>query len=145
MKKIKYILIAVIVILVVGLMAWPSKIHYQKEDVVPPQKDELDLYIDRLANEFECVNCPENFRHLDNNNEYSYSCLQFQEQTFIWKVKDYNLLPAAEDGEILNLIYDCDFQKKLARLMFENEPDAWKHWRTSVEKRGLGYPPTVYN
>ena len=111
-------------------------------EYIPPQpvKDSLDLYIDKLADEYECVDCPSNFRHLDKNNRYSYSCLQFQEATFIAKVKDYNLLPSAEEHEIFNLIYDCNFQKKLARLMFENEKYAWMHWRTSVE-RGLGYPP----
>ena len=105
------------------------------------QKDKLDQWIDRLADEFECVHCPPVFRHLDTNGEYSYAYLQFQAPTFVYAVKRYRILPAAEDGEILNFIYDRAVQEAVARCMLENEASAWKHWRTSVN-RGLGLPPT---
>lgn len=133
MIKPNKILIAILAILLVALLLLiPSVDHYEREqEKVVPKKDVLDLYIDRLANEFECVNCPDNFRHMDLNGKYSYSCLQFQENTFLLKSHDY---------KIYGSIYDCNFQKKLARAMFENDPSAWRHWRTSVE-RGLGMPP----
>lgn len=110
----------------------------------PPTKtiDALDAYINRLAHDYECVGCGANYRRIDSNGKYSYSCLQFQEETFVDRVVRYKLLPDSERTEIMNWIYDCDFQKKVARKMFENEKDAWTHWRTSV-KRGLGKPPVT--
>lgn len=132
------VITAVIVTKIIQQDIIQQDIIQQRNEIT--QKDELDLYIDKLA-DYECTNCPENFRIIDSNGKYSYGCLQFQESTFIAKVKDYNLLPSAEDGEIINLIYACDFQKRLAKLMFQNEKDTYKHWYTSVEIRGLGRPP----
>lgn len=121
----------------------PIRLDEQKsEEQIKREKYEADLgrYIDDLADKYECPNCPPNFRIIDSNNKYSYGCLQFQEATFVSEVARYGLLPEAEPAEVMNLIYDCDFQKKLAMLMFLNDPYAWMHWRTSVW-RGLGLPP----
>ena len=83
---------------------------------------------------------------LDVNNKHSYGCLQFQEQTFIGYVKRYKLLPEAEDGEIMNQIYDCPFQKDLAGRMIQEDYDNWRHWQNSVleyqGRTGIGLPPT---
>ena len=38
-------------------------------------------------------------------------------------------------------LYDCGFQRKLARLMIEDDYAAWKNWYNSVAKKGVGYPP----
>ena len=110
------------------------------------RKDMLDLWLDRLA-DFECQNCPDNFRHLDKNNLYSYGCLQFQKNTFYAEVRRYKLLPFTEDAELMNWIYDCQFQKSLARYMIQagGFASARSHWYTSVVLRGLGYPPVPEN
>ena len=78
---------------------------------------------------------------LDSNGRYSYSCLQFQEQTFRFYVERYNLLPGVEYAEVMNWIYDCEFQKLIALKMLEEDHNNYLHWRTSVLKRGLGLPP----
>lgn len=83
----------------------------------------------------------EDIKHLDVNGKYSYSCLQFQEETFVGFVKEFNLLPGAEDDEILNFIMDCEIAKQLAFLMISDRYDNWKHWRNSVLNTDLGLPP----
>lgn len=103
-------------------------------------KDPLDVWIDKLG-EYECKGCPDNFRILDVNGKYSYGKFQFQEYTFISYIKRYNLLPLAEDKEILNSIYDTELQKRLVKLMIAEDPNNWKKWYTSVKTRGLGIPP----
>jgi len=106
------------------------------------KKDALDIYIDRLA-KYECSNCPDNYRRIDSNGYYSYSCLQFQKATFLQAVKKYRF-PEGQSADYLDLmIYNCDFQKKLAREMFLNEPNAYLHWKTSIITRGLGLPPSL--
>lgn len=118
-----------------------SKIQEIKvQEPVEPPHDKLDRWIDRLASEYECQGCPPRYRRIDSNGLYSYGCLQFQERTFVNAVKIYSLLPDAEPGEYLNQIYDCDFQKEVARAMLLHELDACYHWQTSV-LRGAGAPP----
>ena len=102
--------------------------------------DEIDLYINKLA-DYECRNCPVDFRIVDVNGYYSYSCLQFQKRTFVHYAK--RLLPEIEEKEYDNLIYNCDIQKKLAKQMLLEDPENIWHWANSV-KRGLGLPPN-YN
>ena len=71
---------------------------------------------------------------MDTNNRYSYACLQFQEATFNSYSKRYGL-----EGDI----YTCADQKIVARKMIEENPNNWRHWYTSVAKRGLGKPPVI--
>ena len=80
---------------------------------------------------------------LDWNGKYSYGCLQFQEQTFLGFTKGLKTLPNATDEEIMNFIYDCEYQKLLAFKMIETNYDNWRHWRYSVINRGLGLPPIL--
>lgn len=103
--------------------------------------DKLDAWIDSLV-----VKESEGRSHikiLDHNDRYSYGCLQFQMETFESYIKRYELLPHTEDSELENMIYDCDFQKLLTRKMIEEDPENWRHWYTSVAKRGLGLPPVI--
>ncbi len=103
--------------------------------------DKLDAWIDSLvAKESEGKS---HIKILDHNDRYSYGCLQFQMETFESYIKRYDLLPHAEDSELENMIYDCDFQKLLTRKMIEEDPENWRHWYTSVAKRGLGVPPVI--
>lgn len=75
---------------------------------------------------------------LDTNGRYSYGCLQFQEATFRQYVARYNMLPHATHDEVMNLIFNCDFQKKLAHKMLEENYKNWRHWyNCSTKKIGL--------
>jgi hypothetical protein len=74
---------------------------------------------------------------LDSNNEYSYSCLCFQEKTFISYSKKFNLFPYAEEGEYLNFINDCEVQEKLATLMINDDIKNLSHWRNTAIKLKL--------
>ena len=69
---------------------------------------------------------------LDWNNKYSYGCLQFQEETFRGFVDGFNLLPNATYEEVMNFIYDCDFQKQLAFKMIDKRYENWRHWYYSI-------------
>jgi len=153
MNKKQYILLAILIGLLAAVFSITTTITFvadpQEKNVTPIKEevsqetfDDLDVYIENLIR-YECPGCPDNFRIVDSNGHYSYSCLQFQEKTFVWKAKEYGILPEAEEQEIINLIYDCETQKRVARAMFENEPDAWKHWYTSTITKGLGLPPVM--
>ena len=78
--------------------------------------------------------------HRDRDGRYYYGCLQFREKTFRFFVQKFNLGPTAGDTEVMDLIFDCTFQKRLAALMIRDNPDNWKHWRTTVRRR-IGLPP----
>src|SRR3990167_1384493 len=103
------------------------------------ESDPLTDYINELA-VYECRNCPPKYDRVDSNGELSYSCLQFQERTFREQVAKYDMLPDIEPHEIMNLFYDCSFQKKLAVMMLQENPKFIWRWKTSV-LRGLGLPP----
>jgi len=111
----------------------PNK-EYQKKD------EKILKWIDKLE-EYECRNCPAGFGKVDRNGLFSYSCLQFQKETFMRYLKKFypETYQDLEGDEWQNLIYDCDFQKELAYQIIENNPDAVWHWKTSI-KRGLGLP-----
>jgi hypothetical protein len=79
--------------------------------------------------------------HRDRDGRYYYGCLQFREKTFRFFVEKFNLGPTDdEDAEVMDLIFDCAFQKRLAALMIRDNPENWKHWRTTVKRR-IGLPP----
>jgi hypothetical protein len=77
--------------------------------------------------------------HQDRDGGYNYGCLQFRERTFRHFVTKFNLVPNAEQDEVMNLIYDCAFQKRLALRMLRENPENWKHWKKTV--RRIGLPP----
>lgn len=99
----------------------------------------LDRWIDKLV-EYESHGRTQ-IKILDHNGYYSYGCLQFQMPTFKAYVERYGLLPEAEDSELQNMIYDCDFQKSLTKRMIQEDSANWQHWYTSVAIKGLGEPP----
>lgn len=82
-----------------------------------------------------------NAKILDVNGKYSYGCLQFQMETFIWAGMKYRLFASRSDAEAQ--IMDCSMQHAVALAMLKGERQAWRHWYTSVELRGLGRPPAV--
>ncbi len=81
----------------------------------------------------------ERIAHQDRDGRYNYGCLQFRERTFRFFVKKYNLAANAEPDKVMNLIYDCAFQKRLALRMIQEDPENWKHWRRTA--RRIGLPP----
>jgi hypothetical protein len=78
--------------------------------------------------------------HRDRDGRYYYGCLQFREKTFRYFVQKFNLGATTEDAEVMDLIFDCAFQKRLAAQMIHDNPENWKHWRTTVQRR-IGLPP----
>ncbi len=77
--------------------------------------------------------------HQDRDGGYNYGCLQFRERTFRFYVEKFKLAPSASPAEVMDLIYDCAFQKRLAARMIRENPDNWRHWRKTVGRIGL--PP----
>ena len=73
---------------------------------------------------------------LDTNGKMSRGIYQYQEETFKRYVKKYGLLPYAEDDEIMNFIYDAEFQRELTSLVLE-EKNGFRNWLNCWIK--LGY------
>ena len=103
-----------------------------------PAADSLQIWLDALARA-ESGN-RQWLVHRDRDGQLYYGCLQFQAKTFRIYVRKLHLLPASSRAEVMKRIYDCDFQKRLAAAMIRDDPNNWKHWRTTVEKR-VGLPP----
>ena len=103
--------------------------------------DAMDIWLQKLIHKES--EGREHIKILDHNNQYSYGCLQFQMATFRSYVRKYKLLSNTEDAELENMIYDCEFQKTLARKMIEDDYSNWRNWYTSVSIRNLGLPPRV--
>lgn len=76
---------------------------------------------------------------VDSNGQLSYGRFCYQAGTFIVFVKKFNLMPGAEDAEIMNMIGDEAFERSLTVLEFRHDPRAWWHWQTTVGK--IGMPP----
>jgi len=98
-------------------------------------KDALDIWIDKLEKE---EGCPD-VGLVDSNGKLSYGPLCFQGETFVAYAKKYNLIPQAEPAELMNFVSDEYYQKKLARLMVEENYENWRHWFNSSNR--MGYPP----
>jgi hypothetical protein len=76
--------------------------------------------------------------HKDRDGRFYYGCLQFRERTFRYYVSKYNLADS-DETDVMELIYDCGFQKRVAARMIRDDPGNWKHWRNSTKRIGL--PP----
>jgi hypothetical protein len=77
--------------------------------------------------------------HEEDDGRRYYGCLQFREETFRYFAKKFHMVQTAQPGNVMSLIYDCAFQKRLATRMIRENPENWKHWRKTVERIGL--PP----
>ena len=81
--------------------------------------------------------------HQDVDGRNYYGCLQFRVKTFRFFVGKFGLAQNAGEDDLMHLIYDCAFQKRLAaRMMLEN-PESWRHWRKTAQRIGL--PPAATN
>jgi hypothetical protein len=108
-------------------------------DAVAQAPSELDRWVDDLV-QLESEGRT-NLRIVDANGYYSYGCLQFQKRTFEKYGLMYNVITNDDLPNVKKLIYDCELQKKLAKLMIEDYYGNWRKWYTSVTKKGLGLPP----
>jgi hypothetical protein len=105
----------------------------------PRKKDSLDEWLDKLSF-YESGN-RQHIKVMDTNGKYSYGCLQFQEQTIRSYVQRYDLGGNWEKTEYLNIAYDCQASKEVARKMIEEDYANWKHWYNTVKRPEVGYPP----
>jgi len=97
----------------------------------PKATDVLGKWIERLVHQESSGRA--DIKILDVNDRYSYGCLQFQEATFVSYSKRYF------GTSNLSKLYDCQYQKQLARRMLEEDINNWRHWYNSTRKIGL--PP----
>lgn len=145
------IVLAIIYFCIVWLYVAISFFQNRPQKLLPPYQeyktwfafDELDFWINKLG---KIERCEPNGTW--DSGSLSFGILCFKEKTFIQYVKKFNLLPDAEDKEILNFIGDNFFQKRLARLMILDNFNNWKHWQTSILREcnqfgvcGIGFPP----
>lgn len=105
----------------------------------PSKYASLDAWLEKLA--YYESNHRADIKVLDVNGKYSYGCLQFQEGTFRSYAIKHGLI--SRDTPTESVIYDCDLQKKLAKLMLAENPYNWQAWYTTVKKKGLGLPPKI--
>lgn len=103
------------------------------------EPEPIDVWLEKLA--YQESNHRAHIKVLDVNGKYSYGCLQFQEGTFRHYGMKYGLISQSTPFE--SVIYDCDLQKKLAKLMLEDNYYNWQAWYTSVKKMGVGLPPQI--
>jgi hypothetical protein len=142
MKK-KLIIYITLIIGLSMIFGWLHRVQSNKSTVpvdnkvetVEIQKDSLDLWLDKLA--FCESGGSTTIEIIDSNKQFSRGAFMFQDNTFIPAVKKLNLLPEAEDKEILNFVYDYEFAKKVARILIKNGED-WR-WKNCVRK--IGKPP----
>jgi len=130
----KQFIIWLLILLATSLLIRASREWVYEPVKVEAEVDELGMLIDQLA---MCESSGRtDIKILDSNNLHSYGLLQFQEATFIGYTKKYNLRPEMEDQEIMNEIYNGDYQKELARKILE-EPSGWKNWFNCGRRIGL--------
>lgn len=71
---------------------------------------------------------------LDSNGKLSYGLYQYQKSTWIAKMKQYNLAPNAEEEELMNLIFDHNYQTKLTLLILKD--GGWRNWLICCQRIG---------
>jgi len=101
-----------------------------------PQRS-LNQWIDAL--EFAESGNREWIVHRDRDGRDYYGCLQFRDTTFRYYVAKYDLAPNTNAIEVMSLLYDCAFQRRLAARMLRADAENWKHWKGTTKRIGL--PP----
>ena len=90
-------------------------------------KPGIDEMLDRLAMCESSGN--EKVVVMDVNSRYSYSTFQYQKSTWLLYTKKYGM----EGADIM----DGDAQRKLTKIILENEPNSWRNWANCARKIGL--------
>lgn len=127
--------VIIAVLILIGLVVPLYSKRPQVETAPPYFPDELDIWLMKLASHEGCK--PEGTM---DRGSLSYGLFCYKEGTFKMFVKKYDLLPNAEEDEIMNLIGDAQFQWKLTRMVFEDSCQNWRNWYTSTVKK-IGLPP----
>ncbi len=130
----RQIIIWLAVLLATSLLLRASR-EYLYEPVETSKVDTLSPLIDKLAM-CESGGDPMALNPQDGGSRSS-GVLQFKDSTFIHYAKRYQLFPNAEDAEILNFLNDAEYQKQLAKLMLDENPNNWRHWYNCSLKTGL--------
>jgi len=76
---------------------------------------------------------------------YSYGKYCYKPGTFKYFVREYfgyDLLPQAEDAELMNWITDDTFTTELTVKILSHSPKNWVHWTTTVKYK-IGMPPNL--
>lgn len=102
-----------------------------------PQQRSLEQWLDALS--FAESGNREWIVHRDRDGRDYFGCLQFRDTTFRYYVAKFDLAPNTNAIEVMSLLYDCAFQKRLAARMLRADADNWKHWKGTAQKIGL--PP----
>jgi len=110
-----------------------QQIHY--EQVLTSAADPLDVYLRELS-KCESGGLPD-LEVLDTNGKMSRGKFMFQEHTFKTYTRKYGFLENAEDKELMNFIYDPEYQWKLTKKMIQD--GGVGHWQNCREK--IGEPP----
>jgi len=124
----KYLVTLVLwsLVLVPSIVQAPESKQLLNQQPLNQQPDPIYKLIDKLAN------CESNNNPLvvnwEDNGSPSYGLLQFKERTFIHYTKRYNLMPKAEDNEILNNLFDGNYQRELAYRMLKEKAKNSVHW-----------------
>lgn len=63
----------------------------------------------------------------------SYGKYQYKETTWKEKIRQYGLLPQAEDSELMNFIFDENVQDRLTFLILSNEKEGWRLWTNCLK------------
>ena len=78
------------------------------------------------------------------SSSWSYGAMCFKFNTFRHYVRQYELLPDAEDNELMNWIGDADFQRELTKLivLYEKPGVVRGLWLNTITnpKNGIGLP-----
>lgn len=101
------------------------------------EPSDMDIWLAKLA--FQESQGKSHIKILDVNGKYSYGCLQFQEGTFRTYALKYGFISRTTPTE--SKIYDCELQKKIAKLMLAENYSNWRAWYTSSKTRSVGLPP----
>ena len=102
----------------------PITISEAHADEVKPERDDLDRLIDRLAY-CESRNNEKAINPADPDTA-SLGLLQFKIETFYRYNLRYKIVPEIEKGEIENVIFDGEVQRKLAKEILKD--GGWKNW-----------------
>lgn len=139
-KQLKMVGASVLVAASLGSLPWfnvnavsaPTQISILSPEAISYETS-INQWLENLVNQESSGNA--RIVVLDVNGRYSYGCLQFQRATWDAYRDAYGI--TADD------IFDCNQQRKLARLMIEDDYSNWRHWFNSVTRYGVGKPPKL--
>jgi hypothetical protein len=115
----------------------PSRAILAQSSPIP---DLIDPWLNKLAKRENCSPTG-----TWDNGSFSYGAFCYKFNTFKGFVRQYELLPNAEDNELYNWIGDTNFQRELTELIVLYEPPNVVRglWLNTITKKGVGLPPAI--